>query len=159
MVLRSPYRKVIINISFCCSCFCCCVWCSPRYKAKTLQVLVMFSFMSFIYHSIMDAISIGFMLLIEVIIITLAFLYISVILFVVSFLMINNHLHKRSLIKCLRGSLMLVTVFSAVMLLLVMYMNLYNRNCWDSYWTGTIRCSVCCLLVHQEKAAEGIRNN
>ena len=45
---------------------------------------------------------------IRVIIITLAFLYISVILFVVifvSFLMIDNHLHKRSLIKCLGGSL------------------------------------------------------
>ena len=120
--------KVFINISFCCSCFCCCVWCSPRYRAKTLQVLIMFSFMSFIYHSIMDVISIGFMLLIEdirVIIITLAFLYISVILFVVifvSFLMTNNHLYKRSLIKCLGGSLMLVIAFSAVMLLLVIYM-------------------------------------
>ena len=120
--------KFFINISFCFSCFCCCVCCSPRYRAKTLQVLIMFSFMSFIYHSIMDAISIGFTLLIEdirVIIITLAFLYISVILFIVvfvSFLMTNNHLYKRSLIKCLGGSLMLVAAFSAVMLLLVIYM-------------------------------------
>ena len=52
--------KVLINISFCWSCFCCCVCCSPRCRTKTMKVLILYSFMGFIYHTIMDAIPILF---------------------------------------------------------------------------------------------------
>ena len=44
--------KIIINLSFCWSCFCCCVCCTPQCRAKTMRVLVLFSFMSFVYHSV-----------------------------------------------------------------------------------------------------------
>ena len=62
--LRSPrgipiptgMGKCMINISFC---FCFCVCCSPQCRAKTLQVMVL---LSFVYHSTMDAISIAFIL-------------------------------------------------------------------------------------------------
>ena len=57
--------KVMINISFCFSCFCFCICCSQRCRAKTLQALILFSFMSFIYHIIMDVYSLGFILFIE----------------------------------------------------------------------------------------------
>ena len=78
--------KVMINISFCWTCFCCCVCCSQRCKAKTLKVLVMFSFMVFIHRNIMDVISLTFMMFIEtsrVLIITFAFLYLSLMVFLV----------------------------------------------------------------------------
>ena len=52
--------KIVINISFCFSCFCCCVCCSSRCRAKTTRILVLFSFMSFVYQMIMDTISIVF---------------------------------------------------------------------------------------------------
>ena len=55
--------KLIINISFCFSCFCCCICCPSRCTSMILQVLVLFSFMCFIYYSIMDVISVGFSLL------------------------------------------------------------------------------------------------
>ena len=72
--------KVMINISFWWSCFCCCMCFSKTCKAKTLKVLVMFSFMMFIHRNIMDVISLTFMMFIEtsrVLIITIAFLYLS----------------------------------------------------------------------------------
>ena len=48
--------RVLINISFCFSCFCFCVCCSQQCRAITLQVLILFGFMSFIYHIVMDVI-------------------------------------------------------------------------------------------------------
>ena len=51
--------KVMINISFCFSCFCFFVCCSQRCRAKTLRVLILCSFMSFIYHIIMDVFLLG----------------------------------------------------------------------------------------------------
>ena len=82
--------KVMINISFCFSCFCFCICCSQRCRAKTLQIIILFSFMSFIYHIIMDVISIGFILFIEesrTFYISLTLLYMSLILFFVMLLL------------------------------------------------------------------------
>ena len=50
--LPTGMGKVMINISFCFSCFCFCICCSQRCRAKTLQIIILFSFMSFIYHII-----------------------------------------------------------------------------------------------------------
>ena len=51
---------------------------------------------------------------------------------------------------------MLVTVFGAAMLMMVMYMIIFfSLKLWISYWTGTVHCSVCCHLVHQEETAQG----
>ena len=119
--------KVMINISFCFSCFCFFVCCSQRCRAKTLRVLILFSFMSFIYHIIMDVISLGFILFIEeyrTFYISLTLLYMSLILFFVMFTSITIFLisrgrslpfYKRSL-NCFGG---------AVMLIVIMYMVLF----------------------------------
>ena len=127
--------KVMINISFWWSCFCCCVCCSRRCKAKTLKVLIMFSFMVFIYRNIMDVISFTFMMFIErsrVIIITIAFLYISLMMFLILsvsfslFIMLNGSNAGMSIVQqfCafLGGVCTLISVFGAVALIVVVYM-------------------------------------
>ena len=128
--------KVMINISFCFSCFCFCICCSQRCRAKTLQIIILFSFMSFIYHIIMDVISLGFILFIEeyrTFYILLTLLYMSLILFFVMFTSITIFLisrgrslpfYKRSL-NCFGGSFILIIVFGAVMLIVIMYMVLF----------------------------------
>ena len=120
--------KVMINISFCFSCFCFFVCCSQRCRAKTLQALILFSFKSFIYHIIMDVISIVFILFIEesrTFYISLTLLYMSLILFSVTIFLISRGrslpFYKRSL-NCFGGS---IIVFGAVMLIVIMYMVLF----------------------------------
>ena len=128
--------KVMINISFCFSCFCFCFCCSQRCRAKTLRVLILFSFMSFIYHIIMDVISIGFIVFIEesrTFYISVTLLYMSLILFFVMFTSITIFLisrgrslpfYKQSL-NCFGGSFILIIVFGAVMLIVIMYMVIF----------------------------------
>ena len=89
--------------------------------------------MSFIYHIIMDVISLGFILFIEesrTLYISLTLLYMSLILFFVMFTSITLFLisrgrslpfYKRSL-NCFGGSFILIIVFGAVMLIVIMYM-------------------------------------
>ena len=123
--------NIIIKLSFCWSCFCCCVCCSPQCRAKTMRVLVLFSFMSFVYHSVMDVISVAFVLFIEeyrVTIVTLTLLYISFLVFLILFVSFsllglfhsrsNDVLHYQNFITCF-GSLCIL--FPAIMLTLVMY--------------------------------------
>ena len=132
---RGMALKVMINISFCCSCFCCCICCSRRCKAKILKVLIMFSFMMFIHRNIMDVISFTFMMFIErsrVIIITIAFVYISLMIFLVLsvsfslFIMLNGSNAGMSIcqqiIAFLGGVCTLISVFGAVALIVVVYM-------------------------------------
>ena len=127
--------KVMINISFCWSCFCCCFCCSQRCKAKTLKVLVMFSFMMFIHRNIMDVISFIFMMFIErsrVIIISIAFLNISLMIFLILsvsfslFIMLNGSNAGMSIVQqvltFLGGVCTLISVFGAVALIVVVYM-------------------------------------
>ena len=127
--------KVMIKISFWWSCFCCCVCCSQRCKAKTLKVLIMFSFMVFIHRNIMDVISFTFMMFIEqsrVIIITIAFLYISSMIFLVLsvsfslFIMLNGSNAGMSIFQQILtffgGVCTLISVFGAVALIVVVYM-------------------------------------
>ena len=127
--------KGMINISFWWSCFCCCVCCSQRCKAKTLKVLVMFSFMMFIHRNIMDVISFTFMMFIEssrVIVITIAFLYISLMVFLILsvsislFIMVNGSNAGMSIVQqiliFLEGVCTLISVFGAVALIVVVYM-------------------------------------
>ena len=127
--------KVMINISFCWSCFCCCVCCSQRCKAKTLKVLVMFSFMMFIHRNIMDVISFTLMMFIEtsrVLIITIAFLYISLMVFLVLsvsfslFIMLNGSNAGMSIFQqiltFLGGVCTLISVFGAGALIVLVYM-------------------------------------
>ena len=123
--------KLIINISFCFTCFCCCFCCSSRCRSKTLRVLVLFSFMGFIYRSIMDTISVGFFLFIDVSgTFTITLLYISLLLFLVALasysLLItipdrNTTFHRQSL-NCCAGAVMVLTVFGGVMLIVIVYM-------------------------------------
>ena len=127
--------KVMINISFWWSCFCCCVCCSQRCKAKTLKMLIMFSFMMFIHRNIMDVISFTFMMFIEtsrVLIITIAFLYISLMVFLILsvsfslFIMLNGSNAGMSIFQqmviFLGGVCTLISVFGAVALIVVVYM-------------------------------------
>ena len=125
----------VTNLSFCWSCFCCCVCCSPRCRAKTMRVLVLFSFMVFIYSIVMAGISVVFVLFIEesrTSVITCSLFIISLIVFLVffvSFLLFslswdrnNDASFCQQFIECFGGVCMLTTVFLAVMLMVVMYM-------------------------------------
>ena len=120
--------NVLIHIS---SCFCCCC-CSSRCRAKGIQVLVLFSFMSFIYHSIMDAISVGYFLFVSVsVTFTMTMLYISLLFFLVSltsFILYTTSSTKRdsrSAVKgsvmCVVGTCMLLIIFCAVILIVTVY--------------------------------------
>ena len=121
--------KVLIHIS---SCFCCCCCCSSRCRAKGIQVLVLFSFMSFIYHSIMDAISVGYLLFVSVSdTFTMTMLYISLLFFLVSltsfilYTTSSNRRDSRSAVKgsvmCIVGACMLLIIFCAVILIVAVY--------------------------------------
>ena len=133
--IPSGMAKVMIYISFFFSFVCCCVDCSPECKTKTFKVLINFSFMSFIYHSIMDAISVSFLLFIagyRALIITFTLLYISLLIFLVLFssfslLTLSRDRDSEALVRhqclyCCGGSFMFFTSFGAVVLMIVMYM-------------------------------------
>ena len=120
--------KVLIHIS---SCFCCCC-CSSRCRAKGIQVLVLFSFMSFIYHSIMDAISVGYLLFVSVSdTFTMTMLYISLLFFLVSltsFILYTTSSTRRDSRSAVKGSVMcvvgactLLIIFCAVILIVTVY--------------------------------------
>ena len=121
--------NIIIKLSFCWSFFCCCVCCSPRCRAKTMRVLILFSFMSFVYHSVMDVISVVFLMFIEdfrATIITLTLLYISLLFFLVLFLSFSffnlfRGRNSQSLRNFFGGFCLFITIFPAVMLMVVMY--------------------------------------
>ena len=123
--------KVLIHIS---SCFCCCC-CSSRCRVKGIQVLVLFSFMSFIYHSIMDAISVGYLLFISVSdTFTMTMLYISLLFFLMSltsfilYTTSSNRRDSRSAVKgsvmCVAGACMLLIIFCAVILIVAVYVTI-----------------------------------
>ena len=100
-----------------------------------MKVLVMLGFMSFIYHNIMDGISITFLLFIEesrASVITFTTLYVSLVLFlvlVISYSLYtivcginsNNTACEQIFTRC-GSTFMLITVFPAVMLMVIMYM-------------------------------------
>ena len=146
--------KVLINISFFWSCFCCCCCCSRRCKVKALRVLIMFSFMVFIYCNIMDAISFVFMMFIEqsrVMIITIALLYISLIVFLVLsvsfslFILFYGSNAGMSIAKqtvyFIGGVCTLISVFGAVGLLVVVYLIIFfslNLQGFSGILTGLI---------------------
>ena len=130
--------KVMINISFWWSCFCCCVCWSQRCRAKTMRVLVLFSFMVFIHHNIMDIISLGFMMFIEqsrVQIVTIALLYTSSLVFLVLcilfslFIMLNGSNAGMSIVQQILtfvgGVCTLISVFGAVALTVVLYLIIF----------------------------------
>ena len=126
--------KVLIHIS---SCFCCCCCCSSRCRAKAIQVLVLFSFMSFIYHSIMDAISVGYLLFVSVsVTFTMTMLYISLLFFLVSltsfilYTTSSNRRDSRSAVKgsvmCVVGACTLLIIFCAVILIVTVYVTIIS---------------------------------
>ena len=125
--------KVVINISFCFSCFCCCVCCSPRCKAKTMRVLVLFSFMSFVYRGIMDAISMLFIKFVDDSIAFFILMYISLLTYLILsvsyslFIAFKNEKLPlyRQCVTCLGSICMLITVTSAVIIMFAMYSFLY----------------------------------
>ena len=143
--LPTGMARVVFNVSLC-FCFVCC---PPRCRTKIPQILVLFGFMNFIYHSIMDVLSIGFILFVEelrTIVITFTLLYMSLILFfvvftsLIFFLVLRGPFY-RTCIKCFAGALMLITVFSAVMLIVVMYMIIFfslKLNGFSGILTGLI---------------------
>ena len=125
--------KVVINISFCFSCFCCCVCCSPRCRAKTMRVLVLFSFMSFVYRGIMDAISMLFIKFVDDSIAFFILMYISLLTYLLLsvsyslFIAFQNEKLPlyRQCVTCLGSICMLTIVFSAVIIMIAMYSFLY----------------------------------
>ena len=132
VLIPNGIAKIIINISFLITCFCCCVGCSPQRKAKTLRVLVMFSFMSFIYHSVMDIIAVTFLIFIQksrASVITITLLYISLLIFLVLFasysLLIlfranySNISHLNQCLTCFGGAFLFFTLFSALILMIL----------------------------------------
>ena len=88
------------------------------------------SFMTFIFHSIMDAIAKGFILFDDksrTYTVTITTLYISLVLFLVTFISFSLFLlnRGRNVLNCFGGVFMLITIFVAVMLLIVMYMIIF----------------------------------
>ena len=126
--------KVFINISFCWSCFCCCVCCSPRCRAKTMKVLILYSFMGFIYHTIMDAISILFIKFLDLSIAFFVVIYISLLvcfLFFVSYLLFLAFQRGKlpvgwQFVTCVGSTCLLSALFCAITLVVAMYMILYT---------------------------------
>ena len=122
--------KYFIKVSFCWSCFCFCGCC----KDKILRVLILFSFMCFVYHSIMDAISVAFQFIEGsfATLISLALLYVSFLVFLVllvsfSFFSLfrdrnGSEMSRRQFFDCVGGVLIFTTVFVSVVLMLVLYM-------------------------------------
>ena len=128
----------IINISFCWSCFCCCICCSPRCRVKELRTMVMFSFMVFIHRNIMNVISAAFVMFIEqsrALIVTYTLLYMSSMLFLVlsiSFIIfIMFHVSNAGISIFKRfftfvgGVCMVMSVFGAVTLTFVVCMIIF----------------------------------
>ena len=155
--------KVLINVSFCCSCFCCCICCSKKCRIKAMRSLVMFSFMIFIYRSIMDAISLMFIEQSRVVIVTIALLYVSSLVFFIFILTLHaipwqkcrhvyctaiNHLNWRCVyankhVWCCRTNG--CSVSDHICLFGV------TRVFWSADWTDTINWPVSCLLVYKKK--------
>ena len=134
--LPKGMAKFIVNISFCFTCFCCCVCCSQHCRAKTLGVLVLFSFMTIMYHGIMTVISVGFIFFIDALrtnAITITALFISLVIFMVVIVSSSIFLLSRGrnvamnqqILNCCGNINMIITVFIAVMLLIVLYMIIF----------------------------------
>ena len=120
--------KIFIYVSFLFSCFCCCACCSVHCKRKALRVLVLFSFMSSIYYSILNIISATFLLFIEetrILVITLSFIYISLLVFLVLFtsltLFRSNVSGWLQCLNCFGDAFFFISVFGALMLLIAIY--------------------------------------
>ena len=120
--------KIFIYVSFLFSCFCCCACCSVHCKRKALRVLVLFSFMSSIYYSILNIISAIFLLFIEetrISVVTLTFIYISLLVFLVLFtsltLFQSNVSGWFQCLNCFGDTFFFISVFSALMLLIAIY--------------------------------------
>ena len=120
--------RIMIYVS---SCFCCCIGCSVHLKSKALRVLVLFSFMSFIYHSILDVISVTLLLFIEetrTSTVVLTLLYISLLVFLVLivsfslFSLIHSNVSGSQCLSCFGGAFIFIAVFGALMLLIAIYM-------------------------------------
>ena len=120
------------NLIYISSFFCCCAGCSVNCKTKVLRILVLFSFMSFIYHSILDVISVTFLLFIEetrTSTVALILLYISLLVFLVLFVSFSLLLLIKHNVsgwhQCLHifgRAFILIVVFGALMLLIALYM-------------------------------------
>ena len=101
-------------------------------KTKTLRVLVLFSFMSFIYRSILNVISVSLLLFIEetrASVVTFTLLYISLLVFLVLFvsfslltLIQRNVSGWYQCLNCFGGAFLFLAVFGALMLMIVIYM-------------------------------------
>ena len=99
-----------------------------------MKVFVMVGFMSFIYHNIMDGISIALLLFIEesrASVITFTTLYVSLVVlgFIVLFISYSLYITFRgnltaceNIFTCLVSTFMLIAVFPAVVLFVIMYM-------------------------------------
>ena len=123
--------KVIFTVSLCWTCVCLCICRSGHKRTKTIRVLIVFSLMSFIYHNIMNLISLLFLLFIErIMAIIIALLYISVLVFLIlslslslfSLLRGNNAPLYQQFLRFIGSVCSFIAVFTAVMLLVVMYM-------------------------------------
>ena len=130
-----PIPRVIVKyLLYFFSCMCCCCCCSTVKREKILKVLVMLGFMNFIYHSLMDAISIAFLLFIAESrnsVVTFTLLYVSLVLFLmllISYLLYTLFRSNFSIsasgkfFTCCASTFIFIMVFAAVMLLVIMYM-------------------------------------
>ena len=172
--LPKGMAKFIVNISFCFTCFCCCVCCSQHCRAKTLGVLVLFSFMTITFRGVMTVISVGFILFIDAFrtnAITITALFSSLVIFTVVFVFLINILFK-SWQKCCNEPT------SSQLLWKHNYYNcVYCSNAPDcavydhillpesdrvqgnSDWTDTIHCYLCSHMVHQEETENRSETN
>ena len=122
--------KFLINASLCFILYCS-VCCSTHRKEKVLRVLVMFSLMTFIFHAIMEAVSVCFNLIVNVPeTVTVISLYILALTFLIVFcyyiIMATTDLtdlkNWTQWLKLIATVLGLITIFGAIMLIIIVYM-------------------------------------
>ena len=124
--------KILINVPFCCL-YCCRM--PDKTRKKVTKVLILFSCMNFIFHNIMDVISLLFIMFVDQArakAVTAAILYISFILFLilfVSFLCYRLfHLLQQKKRLTIFGFFAITIIgFVAVTFILIMYMTIFFK--------------------------------
>ena len=126
--------NTLIIIPFCC--FHCCLMSHDSTMKKATKVLILFGFMNFIFHSIMDVISLLFIMFVDharAQAVTATILYIASIVFLmlfVSFLCYRLfHLLQQKKPHMILGFFAITIIgFVAVTFILIMYMTIFFRN-------------------------------
>ena len=125
--------KILLNIPICC--FYCCRM-PDKTRRKATKVLILFSFMNFIFHSIMDVISLLFVMFVDQVrakAVTVIILYIASIMFLVLFVSflcyrLFHLLQQKKPHKIFGFFAITIIGFVGVTFILIMYMTVFFKH-------------------------------